>query len=371
MAKHSRVLRATGAALAATTTLGFLAPAANAGTPTPSRPHQHIGTKSLSATLTVVKSVPSRAATVVTSATAVKTASVQTTHVVSSGETLWGISRQYSTTVDAIAAANGISDPSYLRIGQKLIIPGSTAPAAAPASTTTSPSTSTASSASTGVTAQHVVSPGETLSGIATRYGTSSGQLAALNALSDPNRIYVGQVLDISGSVPAQTEQASTDTVGNTFLHYTYSDETNVAANSNKASLNAGSVPSQAQMQSIIRSTAIEMGVDPRLALAHAQVESHFDQSAVSPANAIGAMQVIPSSGEWASQMVGRPLDLLDPYDNAVAGVAIIRWLQNNASSMDEGIAGYYQGLGGVRKYGMYSDTVDYVSKVHAAMANY
>ena len=358
MAKHSRVLRATGAALAATTTLGFFAPAANASALASNEPTQHIRNKNLQTKLKVVKSVPTKAITVV------KTASTHITHVVSSGETLWGLSRQYSTTVDAIAAANGITDTSYLRIGQKLIIPGAADSSAAPAPAATS--------ATTGVSAQHVVSPGETLSGIASRYGTSSGQLAALNGLSDPNRIYVGQVLTIGGSTPAQTEQApSSSTVSNTFLHYTYSNETNAAANSNKASLDAGTVPSRADMQSIIRSTAIEMGVDPRLALAHAEVESHFDQSAVSPANAVGAMQVIPSSGEWASQMVGRPLNLLDPHDNAVAGVAIIRWLQNNASSMDEGIAGYYQGLGGVRKYGMYSDTVNYVNKIHTAMTNY
>ncbi len=82
-------------------------------------------------------------------------------------------------------------------------------------------------------------------------------------------------------------------------------------------------------------------------------------------------MQVIPSSGDWASQLVGRKLNLLDPYDNATAGVAIIRYLQTNASSKDQGIAGYYQGLGGVRKYGMYPDTKNYVAKVKAAQANY
>ncbi|MFT0847962.1 LysM peptidoglycan-binding domain-containing protein [Actinomycetaceae bacterium L2_0104] len=362
MTKHSRALRASGAVLAATTTLGFFAPAANASAPASNRPTHNIGQKNPQAHLKVVKSAP---ATAFAATTVVKTAPTQTTHVVRSGETLWGISRQYSTTVDAIASANGIGDPSYLRIGQKLVIPGSQGAAATQAAPA-------APSAESSVTAQHVVSPGETLSGIASRYGTSSSQLAALNGLSDANRIYVGQVLSVSGSAPAQSQQsADTSKVGNTFLHYTYSDETNAAANANKSSLDSGAVPSTAQMQSIIRDTAIQMGVDPRLALAHAQVESHFDQSAVSPANAVGAMQVIPSSGEWASQMVGRPLNLLDPHDNAVAGVAIIRWLQNNASSMDQGIAGYYQGLGGVRKYGMYSDTVDYVNKVHAAMANY
>jgi len=69
--------------------------------------------------------------------------------------------------------------------------------------------------------------------------------------------------------------------------------------------------------------------------------------------------------------MVGRELNLLDPYDNVVAGVAIIRYLDRNASSKDQAIAGYYQGLAGVKKNGMKSDTVAYVAKVKAAMARF
>jgi len=90
----------------------------------------------------------------------------------------------------------------------------------------------------------------------------------------------------------------------------------------------------------------------------------------VSPANAIGTMQVIPSSGEWASQLVGRDLNIMDPQDNITAGVAIIRHLQNSDPG-DIGIAGYYQGAGGVAKYGMYDDTKDYVKKINEAKSRY
>ncbi len=323
LSKHSRTLRTSGAVLAATTAFGLMAPSVQAAT-----------------------------------------------HTVASGDTLWQISRQYGTTVSAIAAANGISASSILQPGQQLVISGESAGAGAAA-----PAAESAPAAS-----QHVVAAGETLSTIAGRYGTSISNLTALNGLSDPNRIYVGQVLSVSGSAtPAELVSYVEDTptqevgnaIGNTFLHYTYDNETVYAANANYDALSNGSVPSTSEMQSIIASTAAQMGVNPALALAHAQVESHFNQGAVSPANAIGAMQVIPSTGEWASNMVGRSLNLLDPYDNAVAGVAVIRWLQNNASSMDEGIAGYYQGLGGVQAYGMYADTVDYVYKVRSAMGNY
>ena len=75
----------------------------------------------------------------------------------------------------------------------------------------------------------------------------------------------------------------------------------------------------------MIRRTALRHGVDPTLALAIGWQESGWNQQAVSVANAIGAMQVIPSSGDWASQLAGRRLDLLDAQDNVTAGVVILR----------------------------------------------
>lgn len=51
----------------------------------------------------------------------------------------------------------------------------------------------------------HTVKAGETLSGIAARYGTDYKTLARINAIRDPNKIYPGQVIKLSGStkVPA------------------------------------------------------------------------------------------------------------------------------------------------------------------------
>lgn len=47
----------------------------------------------------------------------------------------------------------------------------------------------------------HVVQRGETLSSIATKYRTTYKALASLNGLSNPNVIYAGQVLKVSGAV--------------------------------------------------------------------------------------------------------------------------------------------------------------------------
>lgn len=60
--------------------------------------------------------------------------------------------------------------------------------------TTQTPSTTTST---------HIVRSGETLSGIATKYGTTYQALASLNGLANPNYIYVGQQLKVSGTASA------------------------------------------------------------------------------------------------------------------------------------------------------------------------
>lgn len=274
------------------------------------------------------------------------------TYTVRSADTVSAIAARFGTTVGAIIAANDLNARALIRIGQVLTIPGA---ATTTSTAATPPTTSTSTSAATSYT----VASGDTLSGIAAKHDTTVRAITTLNDLSS-SVIYPGQVLRIQGQL-----------VPSTFLHYTYPDETVAAANQNKQELLDAGAPSKQEMQDIIRTTAQQMGVDPALALAVAQQESGFDQTAVSPANAIGAMQVIPTSGEWASDLVGRDLDLLDPHDNAVAGVAILRWLVGNAPDLPTAIAGYYQGMGSVSRNGMFSDTRRYVANVQTLMTRY
>jgi LysM repeat protein len=69
--------------------------------------------------------------------------------------------------------------------------------------TTQTPSTTTST---------HIVRSGETLSGIASKYGTTYQTLASLNGLSNPNYIYVGQQLKVSGA--ASTSRVYIDISG-------------------------------------------------------------------------------------------------------------------------------------------------------------
>ncbi|MET1034877.1 MAG: LysM peptidoglycan-binding domain-containing protein, partial [Arthrobacter sp.] len=277
------------------------------------------------------------------------------TYTVAAGDTLSGIAQRHGIGLSSLLKANGLSGASTIHPGQGLRLAGSAAATAgAP-----SPSRSSAS---------HTVAAGDTLSGIAQRHGIGLSSLLKANGLSGASTIHPGQRLTIVGSSVAPTASGATpgQIVPSTFLHYRYPAATVRSANENKHELLSRTLPSRSQMKGIIAGTARKMGVDPSLALAHAYQESGFDMAAVSPANAIGAMQVIPTSGEWASQLVGRKLDLLNPYDNATAGVAIIRSLQRTSTSVETGIASYYQGQGSVKRYGMYADTKRYVRSIQA-----
>lgn len=296
-----------------------------------------------------------------TTGTPAATPAATGSHTVAQGETVSAIATRYGTTVDAIVSANGLDARAFIRAGQTLTIPGTGADAA------------TTSSTSTG--GSHTVAQGETVSAIAARYGTTVSAVVSANGLNAQAFIRAGQTLTIPG---ATTTTATTTTasgeqlVGSTFLGRTYPAATVASANENKANLLAIGVPSTAQMQDKVASTARQMGVDPSLAQAIAFQESGFDHTSVSPANAIGVMQVIPTSGDWASDLVGRELNLLDPDDNVVAGVAIIRQLlKSTGGDTATAIAGYYQGLGSVRSNGMFSDTRRYVANVQTLTARF
>ncbi|MCQ1949730.1 LysM peptidoglycan-binding domain-containing protein [Arthrobacter sp. zg-Y859] len=294
-------------------------------------------------------------------------AAAEGTYTVVSGDTLSAIAGKHGVSLSSILAANGLTLTSVIYPGQSIRIDGQ-APAA--------PTAPTGVEAAPGTGGTYTVAAGDTLSAIAAKHGVSLSGIMASNGLSQTSVIRPGQKITVDGSTVSVTASAPaaaapTDLVPNTFLHYTYPEHTVADANLNKQTLNSMPVPSRAQMQQIVADTAVQMGVDPALAQAFALQESGFDQRAVSPANAIGTMQVIPSSGEWASQLVGRQLNLLDPYDNATAGVAIISALIRSSDSLENAIASYYQGQYSVTTHGMFADTRNYVSSVLAHRASF
>jgi len=109
----------------------------------------------------------------------------QQVYVVQAGDTLFAIAQQYGVLMEAIAAANGLSNPNRLAVGQQLIIPGAS---------------------STGAPIVYVVQPGDALALVARRYNVAVLAVAQTNRLANPNLIYVGQRL----LIPARSEESGT-----------------------------------------------------------------------------------------------------------------------------------------------------------------
>ena len=100
-------------------------------------------------------------------------------HYVQWGENLTLIARWYGTTTWAIVQENGLSNPNLIYAGQSLRIPAS-------GGSTPSPSPT-----------RYRVQRGDTLIGIAWRYGTTVWAIANANGIANVNQIYYGQWLTI------------------------------------------------------------------------------------------------------------------------------------------------------------------------------
>ncbi len=312
---------------------------------------------------------------------------------VRAGDTLSHLAVRHGTTVGALASANDLRDTRLIYPGQVLVLPGSEG-AGRTGTGSTGPSTRAPQTPAPSSGGSVTVRAGDTLSGIAARHGVGVAALAKASGVSTGAFIHPGQVLRLPGGSgsPSAGGGAGSGTaapgslarpydpstvgdlkkgekVDDTFLHYRYSDGVARSAAANREYLAAVDVPSREAMRQMVVDTSRRYGVDPQLMVSLSYLESGWNMRAVSPANAIGAMQVIPTSGEWASSLVGRDLNLLDPQDNVTAGVVIMRALLQAADREDHAIGGYYQGLGSVRQHGLFADTTQYVRNVRHLMS--
>lgn len=121
--------------------------------------------------------------------------------------------------------------------------------------------------------------------------------------------------------------------------------------------------PERQQIVSWVRRLAPDYGLDPNLIMAMIQTESNFNPRARSPANALGLMQLIPST---ANRFGVR--DRADPVQNLHGGMAYMRWLLSFfGGDLRLSLAGYNAGERAVEKYlGVppYPETQNYIRKV-------
>ena len=138
-------------------------------------------------------------------------------HKVKSGEYLGKIATKYRVSVNQIKKWNNLKS-NNIRVGQRLVIyrggKGPVSTASSSSSTASKGSTTAASNGSSGSSASyHTVRSGDTLSGIATKYGTTVTRIKELNGLTS-NNIKVGQRLKVkagsSSSASAPSASGST-----------------------------------------------------------------------------------------------------------------------------------------------------------------
>lgn len=98
-------------------------------------------------------------------------------YTVVKGDTLSGIAAKFGTNYLVLAQLNNIANPNIIFPGQELIVNAAAQPAKQ---------------------AGYTVVRGDTLSGIAAKYGTTYQKIAKDNNIPDPNKIYTGQRLVIN-----------------------------------------------------------------------------------------------------------------------------------------------------------------------------
>jgi LysM repeat protein len=244
--------------------------------------------------------------------------------VIELGDTLSALAAEHGVTMETIIAANGLDNPNLLIPGQSLDIPGGSSGASSPP-------------ADTAIVGNHVVATGETLASIAARYGVSASVIIEANSLANPNHIVVGQALSIPGAAP-------------------------------------GRQYSLAEYQAILENAAAEFGVSAALIKALAWQESGWNQFVISYAGAVGLMQVMPYTADWA--LLTLVPDAVawetDPVANARMGTAILHhWLVRSDGNIETALGAYYQGWRSLHEIGVYEDTVQYIASILALVPQF
>lgn len=290
-------------------------------------------------------------------------------HRVRQGETLSSIGARYGVSVTKLATANDLRNPDLIVAGRKLRVPGR--------------STGVARSGGS----SYVVRPGDTLSGIASRFGTSVRALARRNGITNPSFIVSGTRLKIrggsdgggSGSAHVGTSSAGSYVVrsGDTLSDIAHRHGTTVrrlarrngirnvglirigqrlrvgGTRGTRSPMSAGlQRSSRASIGSLLHKEAVAHGVSPALVKAVAWQESGWQQHVVSSAGAIGVMQVMPGTADYVNDVLGHGnLNVRKTHDNIHLGVAYLKhMLQTFGGDEKKALAAYYSGPGNVGK---------------------
>jgi LysM repeat protein len=182
---------------------------------------------------------------------------------------------------------------------------------------------------------RYVVKPGDSLTAIARRSGTTLSTLTRLNKLNPARPLLIGTHLRLPAAVSAAPTAVSA------------SNATEVRASIDK--------------------WAGYYGVDPSLARALAWMESGFNNTVVSPVGAQGVMQILPSTWDYVQTvLIGHPVQH-GADGNVQVGLAYLHHLLGVFGGNEHlALAGWYQGERAVKKVGPYKVSKVFVANVLA-----
>lgn len=245
-----------------------------------------------------------------------------------------------------------------------------------------------AAAAGSSASTRYRVRPGDTLSGIAARMHTTVAALMRLNHLRSPDLIMVGQWLRVPVPAPVWMRYRVVPGDTLTWIAQRFGTTISVLEKANGidrgATLQAGRVirvparaagPPQRSTQSAgtvigtIRQWAAYYGVPGDLAVGLAWMESGFNPEMVSPVGAWGVMQLMPDTWEYAQDVLVQERLPRTAEGNIRAGCAFLGHLLRAFGDTRLALAAYYQGERSVRTQGVLAVSEAYVADVLALTA--
>ncbi len=304
----------------------------------------------------------------------VHSASLSGTVTVQPGQTLSVVAAEYGTTVSALQSANGLTDPNFVEAGQVLKLSvgppstqGSSNPAPAPAQDSDDSGTSSTPSQSSSGQKQVKVAPGQTLASIAQANGVTITDLASANGITNTNFVEAGQLLTIPAPGSAAASQSSGPTV--TPTPPPASNQPILAANNTQLPPQLAAYPDRVALLPDFEQWASQYGVPAHLLEGLCWWESGWQASIVSVTGAIGVCQLEPYTVNSIETQFfgGKAMDAYDANSNIEMAAAWVHSLiQQAGGSIPTAVAAYYQGMGTIQKFGIYSETRPYVKGVMA-----
>lgn len=206
-----------------------------------------------------------------------------------------------------------------------------------------------------------VVRAGETLSAIAQQCGSTVGAVAAANHIANPDVILIGErlVLPGAGSWAARAASpASAPTSWSGGFVSTASLPPQLLAD-----------PQRLAMAPLFRQWAEQYRLPPSLLEALDWWESGWQQGVTSPTGAVGTGQLEPATVTFVrSVLLGEPqLNPAVASENIQMSARLLRFLvDQNGGSVPRALASYYEGLAAVRRGIRAPTTAWYVSGIMA-----